>query len=366
MNLSDFIIKISEKVIKTQNDDGSFPPGHNGPYHDTETQVRNSSHWLVTFAKCYDISKDIKYKETIQKTANYLFSKNARPFGSSFYHRRKIFKDRCNGLIGQAWTFEALAEASRILNNGEYAALAQEVFLQHHFCEDYGLWHRLEINGKILPIDPTFNHQLWFAACSSLLIKPDHNNKTTERIVKFMDTLTDNLTLFDSGLIHHSIKCLDSISFYFKMRHAYNIIIQKNKTIKYKSSGYHSFNMYAFAILKHNFSDHTFWDTCLFKNTLEYQLSDEFSKNISSNKYGYSYNSPGYEMPYILHTFGNLEEEELIRQCEYWINEHIKLCYNKETGMMGRNTDDLLTLTARIYELIRLPCNLLNKIKVTA
>ena len=75
MNLNEFIVKVAEKAIENQNDNGSFSPGHNGPYHDPETPVRNSSHWLITFAKCYDLTGNSIFKDKIYEIAQYLISK---------------------------------------------------------------------------------------------------------------------------------------------------------------------------------------------------------------------------------------------------------------------------------------------------
>ena len=134
-----------------------------------------------------------------------MYSDSARPQNNSFYHRSKEGKDSCNGLIGQAWTFEALVKASEILNDLKYVQLAEDVFFQHHFNKHYGLWNRLEINGDILSIDTAFNHQLWFAAASSL-IHTSGKEKIRERILQFLNCLDNNLSVLDDGLIYHPIK----------------------------------------------------------------------------------------------------------------------------------------------------------------
>ena len=78
------------------------------------------------------------------------------------------------------------------------------MFFQHHFNEQYGLWNRLEINGDVLSIDMTFNHQLWFAACASLIDSP-RKKEIQGRVVRFLDCLTENLTILNNGLIYHPI-----------------------------------------------------------------------------------------------------------------------------------------------------------------
>ena len=174
MTIADLIIEISTTAINLLRKDGSMPPGHNGPYYDNDTPVRNTSHWLITFSKAYELTKKDVFIDSVAKTAKYLLSNEARPYDYSFIHRTESQLDSCNGLIGQAWTIEALVYASNILGDQKYVKLAEDVFLLHRFNNEYGLWHRLEINGTMKSIDVTFNHQLWFAACASTI---NHKNK---------------------------------------------------------------------------------------------------------------------------------------------------------------------------------------------
>jgi hypothetical protein len=61
-----------------------------------------------------------------------------------------------------------------------------------------------------------------------------------------------------------------------------------------------------------------------------------------------------------------MSESELVKISSWWVNEQFRRCYNSETWMMDRNTEDPLTHTARIYELNRLPNSILETIEVTA
>ena len=112
MNLTDFILEISNRA--SDNESIYFNGGHNGPYNDSETPVRNKGHWLIIFSKCFELTGKQIYLDTVRKLAEYLVSKESRPYGYSFHHRLKEVKDKCNGLIGQAWTFAALAHASLV------------------------------------------------------------------------------------------------------------------------------------------------------------------------------------------------------------------------------------------------------------
>jgi len=381
MNLTDFILEISNRA--SDNESIYFNGGHNGPYNDSETPVRNKGHWLIIFSKCFELTGKQIYLDTVRKLAEYLVSKESRPYGYSFHHRLKEVKDKCNGLIGQAWTFEALACASSILGEPQYSEVAEEVFFQHNFNENFGLWNRLEIDGEILSIDDTFNHQLWFAACAALLNTP-RQEEISDRIFQFMDCLPQNLSVLENGLIYHPIErqlyqtgsgrsknfrlikfLKTSLSFLRAMDGTTKNSNQmyRENMIK-KSIGYHQFNIYAFAMLKETIPEHSFWQSPEFGRSVDYLLSDEFKNGISDNIYGFPYNPPGFEIPYSLSVLTDMSESELVEISSWWVNEQFKRCYNPKTRMMDRNTEDSLTHTARIYELANLSNSIMERIEV--
>ena len=87
MTIAELIIESAKKALNLQREEGSMPQGHNGPYNDKETPVRNTSHWLITFAKAYELTNDRIFIDAVQKAAHYLISEKARPFKYSFFHR---------------------------------------------------------------------------------------------------------------------------------------------------------------------------------------------------------------------------------------------------------------------------------------
>jgi hypothetical protein len=102
-----FLLKSVVDGNLMQQKDGSFPSGHNGPHGDEETPVRNTSHALYILCWLVDSGFD-EYKDKANLAVDYLLSKQARPMGSSFWCRSNPEKDFNNGLVGQAWVFEAL------------------------------------------------------------------------------------------------------------------------------------------------------------------------------------------------------------------------------------------------------------------
>ncbi len=381
MKLKEFIVKFGHEHLLPVNE---LKTGHNGPYLDPETPVRNVSHCLVTASRIYTVSKQELLLQRVKEYADYLASPAARPEGFNFDHRHKKGKDRCNGLIGPAWTFEALAEASGILQDDSYVNLGREVFNQHVFNEKYGLWYRLEVDGETLPLDKTFNHQLWFAAAAAQLCD-DTTAIIHDRINRFIDEIPRNLEVLNNGLLFHPIVrvTLDELLAFppllqmprksakvvkTALERAYvRMPAFRQKRLKahevYRSAGYHAFNMYAFAMLKNSYPEHPFWGTGIFGKLLGYVTSDEFKQDIEGNAYGFPYNPAGFEMPYILETF--LEDREyIIKESQYWLNRQFQLHYNEETGMFDRDNPDPVVLTARIYELCRISDWLMDELVV--
>ncbi|RJP75613.1 MAG: hypothetical protein C4522_20615 [Desulfobacteraceae bacterium] len=387
MNIAEFIIDQAFRMTKNSN--AKIISGHNGPYFDPGTLVRNYSHWLITYANCYKWTNDRHFLTNALHLADYLSSSESRPYNFSFHHRNKQGKDQCNGLIGQAWTFEALKEASTILEDDKYLQIAEDVFFLHRFDEKQGLWHCLEIDGRILPIDTAFNHQLWFAACSSLITSAQ-NTAIMNRISRFLDCLDHNVTILPDGLIFHPIEHLWEKYFCRQFTPMKRLIkttgywlkaVKKMKlpeeqpgkdqiwqaaheTLVYKSIGYHAFNMYAFAILKLQIPDHPFWETAAFQKSIDYMLSEDYKNKLNDNIYGYPYNPPGFELPFSLYVLKNISMAEIIDTAQFWIQEQLQRSYNHKTAKLDKSTEDPETLTARLYETTRLPKEILEQVEV--
>jgi len=79
ITLYECLTKSAIKALSLQQKDGSMPAGHNGPYNDLETPVRNTGHWLMTFLKVYEITKEIRFLNAATKALCYLLSKQVRP-----------------------------------------------------------------------------------------------------------------------------------------------------------------------------------------------------------------------------------------------------------------------------------------------
>ncbi len=130
----------SNLALNDQRKDGSMIAGHNGPYFHSETPIRNTCHWIIAFLKAYKITGDDRYLKASGKCIDFLIESK----GEYNYHHRAVRRgyDMCNGLIGPAWTMEALLVAAKELNRKDLEGLASQIFLLHKFDYNLGLWHK--------------------------------------------------------------------------------------------------------------------------------------------------------------------------------------------------------------------------------
>lgn len=351
MKLFRIIEDSSINAVRSQRSNGSMPPGHNGPYIDPETPVRNTAHWCVTFLKAYQISADQQFLDAAVKCGDYLLSDEARPMDSVFFCRKNPEKDFANGLVGQAWAIEALVELSKITGELKYRELAEKVFMMHPYDKSAAAWIRKNVDGSNNGFDETFNHQLWFAAAGGLL--SDKNEKIQEHVLHFLNALENHVELYKDGCIKHKGQFLVRTSAQ-KFRHLIKRIKEpksRKKYMKMKSIGYHGFNLYGFALLKNKFPDHSFLRSDPLKRALNYAKSDAFKRDLPNSKYGFPYNPPGFEIGYALQEFDAATEDEITD----WISWQLKKCFNFKTNLMTEgDAKDPNTQAARIYEATRL------------
>lgn len=363
MELDQIVLQSAACGLTLQRSDGSIPAGHNGPWNDPETPVRNTGHWAIIFSKAYELTGENEYLQAVEDAATFLSDPTQRPNGYTVKHRTAHDKDHANGLIGQAWTIETLCHITDVLNDSSYRELAEEIFQIHPFIQDLGLWKSVEVTGEDLGVDTTFNHQLWFAMAGSLI----GSDAVDEKVRRFLDEIPHNLTLYDQGLIFHRIdrgismrdlpKFRNSTSreiLHSEWKRAGHIWLRdkdpmaENET---KSVGYHAFNTYALAVLKEQVPEHTVWhDECIHQ-LLEYSISTDYENALEGNPYGYPYNPPGIENAYTLEVFFDNASD---RQ-QQWLDKQFRRTWNQDSGLMNDVESDPATYAARLYEATRLP-----------
>jgi hypothetical protein len=344
----------ANQALSYQHEEGYMPSGHNGPYLDPETPVRNTSHWAITFLKAWEITENEVFKESAVKCLNYLFTTHYRT-QYTFKHRDKEGKDQCNGLIGPAWNMEALLEGYKKLGDERYLNLAQELFLLHPFDKRKKVWHRVEPDGQILPVDISFNHQFWFFATASPLLQATNHEQVAQRLHSFANHIERHLRLRSSDRIVHVINFLPV---YLKERLKGVLKPEYHKKQKLKEVGYHAFNTYAFALLYQEMPHLSFFSSAKFKRTLNYLTSREYLEHIPDSIHGFPYNPPGFEVAFTGSTFNEHFKEEI--DIAQWVNRQLEFGLNEGNFTLENNTKDPTTATARIYELTRLPDTILK------
>lgn len=355
MTLHELLIREAADTLKKQKGDGSFPPGHNGPYKDPETPVRNTSHWLFTLCRLYELTHDPEYHRAAMRAADYLLSEKARPGKGSFWCRKNPRKDTSNGVIGQAWVIEALVLASKVLNREECYRLAEEIFLLHSWDGERGYWKKVALDGSEAGVDTTFNHQLWFGAIAGLLRRTDEALQLSR---EFFDRQAVHARLYQNGVIFHNSPLVRFTPAFLRPGDIYRGIRQyyrfsrTKKSLWSKSAGYHAFNLYAFALYRETLPDHPYWKSEHFRNMLSALEHEEFVREQMDNPYSYPYNPVGIELAYVLETF----VPDKPHKVSVWLERQFRVTAEPGSVMTGKSVDPE-TSSARIYEATRIRNN---------
>ena len=120
-----------------------------------------------------------------------------------------------------------------------------------------------------------------------------------------------------------------------------------------KSVGYHSFNLYAYAILKKNFPNHNFWNSDTFLKMVSTTNNKAFLENLDKGPYGWPYNPTGIELAYVGKVFSLGEDYN-----QKWLSLQYKKTYESlSDNLMIKGSADIATSSARIYEAVRIADN---------
>ena len=364
--LSKIILEVAIAGSRRQRKDGSMIPGKNGPWNDLDTPVRNTANWLKIFLYCYKNCKDAIFLESGKKCFNYLISEEAIPHQLAFYCRKNTNKNNSNGLIGQAWVIESLHESIDYFDKKKSIDLINKVASAHEYDSEKHLWKEMMTDGSEKKICSTFNQQLWFGI-TLFRARKFLTKKNKKNIDDFLKNIKNTISTYESGMILHPI-IFPNIKNAILKRVLKKIKIKFDKKIKSKkiidlSIGYNLFNIYALAMLKETGVNYIFLNSRMFKKILNYSLSENFTIKLNKNIYSYQYNAPGFEIPIILNSFFN-NKKKVIEISKPIIQRQFDLTFDEKNHKFSKNTCDPETLTARLYELTRLPREILNKIEI--
>lgn len=346
---------------------GFADAGNNGPHGHIDTPVRNTGHFLIIYSFLYKRTGDKKYRLIADRLAEYLYREQAKSKNGAIQCMVSDQFDHLNGLIGQGWVIESLLYYYDVSRDRRALESALKIFYSQRYDYSIHLWHRVELDGSDIGIDPTYNHNIWFAACSVKLLD-FADDPEVDRIIR--DLLTEgakrDFATYRNGLLRHSVKIADKKALERRIKRAIKIILYplrwvnlKKLDYRYMEKGYQIFDMYGFCVLEERYSDLPLFSDAKYLKAKEYALDiDTLNKEygISDsgetshfNVYSYSYNSPAFEYPYVAAHFGRRNTEII----ESLFDIQKQLMFDSEANDFTKNNPDIATFHSRTYEIIR-------------
>lgn len=352
-SLIDLVKQELHESLSRQLPNGSFQNGHNGPYSDAETCIRNTSHLMLALCAMYEKTGDERFYISAERALKYLLDNKHIGENGAYVCRISEGKDETNGVIGHAWIIEALLKAQNVIDSN-VKSVAEKIWQLHHFDYSLGIWAKPVSIANSYIFDHTFNHQLWFAACIAPLALPEVDNQ----IKCFISKNLTRLNRYENGVIYHLSPVGDNISW---LRNDFLLGLRKilsplknrhqKRDMYLHSASYHTFNLYALAMLKELGYGREL-DAVLDTESLLKVLRNEDLKEdlLKLPDIGIRYNPSGIEAAYALKILGGESDEMAIKS---WVDFQIKQT-GSEAGILVGSSPDKATSAARVYEAMRL------------
>jgi hypothetical protein len=322
----------------------TMPAGNNGPYVHLESPVRNTAHWLVTYAILHRLTGDERYRDVGRRLAAFLLEPGPYRLKHGLIHRQTLRLDWCNGVIGPAWVIEALVRASRYLGVEEALPAARAIAAAHVYAEAGAVWHRCDPRFGTISIDYTYNHQAWLAAALQDLEQRDH-----APVRAFLDRSDSfSLRVAPTGRIDHLLYDVSVKNLVNRAAHKRAKAFKPDKAVE-KENGYHLYVLHPLARLAFAYPEHPLFRSGKLSAALRY-CTAAFFAGLETNRYAYAYNAPGLELPLVYAAFGG-QLPLTPRDVQAVVDRQLALTKDPDTGLLTRATPDPYTLTARAYEL---------------
>lgn len=327
--------------------------GVNGPYDIEETPIRTTAHWIITFSIMYEQTKDRTYFDIIKRFSEYIKDKVDKTENGAVICLLSD-KDNTNGLIGLAWTIEALIRAADVLQSKTYLLSAQKIYDSQMYDWKNHIWHIVDSEGTHRGIDRAFNHNLWFAASGYQLALKINDKLMQGQVDDFVNNMNKHFFVYKSGLLSHFTykcgkpidDCKTMLRFFFCQLSGKGTPWNSRNIVEYERA-YHLFSMYAFARLFSLNPHYEFWNTKKFSKLKRYALNiNNFLNYKDEAEYAYFYNSPAFEYPLIYFSFA---ENKNVNTANILLENHKKIVWNSAEEVHY----DRITLDARIYELMQ-------------
>ena len=346
---------ISELQVRCtyQLEDGSFEAGHNGPYNDPETPVRNSAHFLYALCTAYELTGDKRFLDSAERALRFLLSNEYIDKYGIYTCRLAKGKDSTNGVIGHAWLIEALLKASTHFG-AEARKAAEKLWSLHYFDYTVGAWAKPATGNSSTSYDHTFNHQLWFAACAAEL----GGDEVYRQITCFIEKNVSRVVTYKNGVLYHNTPVgswfnwlkIDPRTGFRKLLGPVKNRKQKSGTYLH-SAGYHTFNIYAFSMLAKAGYREALYKAFDINSLLSCVRNKQFESDLLNlKKIGVGYNPSGVEAAFALKILGDEKDSNMISS---WLKFQLRET-SCDDGVLVKDSPDKATSAARVYEGMRL------------
>lgn len=368
MRQEEYLKFIADKNLDVFLRQGYATAGHNGPHGHPDTPARNTAHYLVIYSYLYKKTGVDKYKKICDVFASYLYDIQAQSKSGAVKCMETDRFDHLNGLIGQGWIIEGLLYYYDVFKAEKALAVAMAIYKTQKYNRTLHLWHRTELDGSDIGIDPTYNHQVWFAACSSRLAEYCGDSTIDDTIRDFLTAgAKRDFRIYRDGLLKHYVDISNKMMRKIKFKSLIKVCLTPVRFVspkkfdsKYMEYAYHIFDLYGFEILKERYGELPLFSSEKYKSAVEYACDIKnvnktcgvyraLEKGDMFNIFSYSYNSPVFEFPYIA-TKNGYKDSEVFNEL---YDIQVKLMFDKFTGMFSRNNPDIETWNARCYEIVR-------------
>lgn len=356
-NLKEILLSTAAFGSNCQLDSGAMPAGRNGPHNHNMTGARETAHWAILFAYCSEVLGASQYRDNAVRAYDALTSKLFVPIGGAYWHRKEDGKSSYNGLIGQAWTLESLYYGFRVLKNADLLEAGLSLIRKHIFDEMLGLWFEVDLDGSRRQIGGTLNQQIWFTA---MAVK--FTNELNSIGNRFLDRLTANSMIRKNGLFYTGIR-------YRSMLHALYSEASKIRRHGIFSDprfsidcGYHLFTLLGLSFLYENFPQHSYFSSLQFERALNYAFTDQYATALAEADFGYQYNVPGLEYPFVYAIFGHRLQDGSFDIVSHAFRKQFLKHLDMNKLIINQNSVDPITLTARTYEIYRIPEDVLHRL----
>jgi len=349
-----FLLESAKAGLELQREDGSMPPGHNGPWNHVDTPVRTTSHWAILFSFAGNVANDHIFQNACKRCCDYLLSKSARPLGKAFFCRKEGGKDHTNNLIGQAWVIEALVDIGLQNTDESLLQCALDVAALHKFDKETNLWRRIEIDGTDKAYCWTLNQQIMFSAVILKLSILTNEYRLYNASNTFFNRFHEQLRWKSKGLPFHHINALNKANIFFRIGECLT-----GRWWNKLSFGYMPFVLYGLSLAKKWCPDQNFWQNGHIDRIVQEMLSlairnFPYGHLEARDSFRWAYNPAGFELALAIDFFKDKNQEKYRRYYNDLINLQIDGYYCNKRKLMCLNTFDPMTLSARIYEATRL------------